>query len=116
MLCSFLSGYFYVNFNLPQCAAVKFVSGTGQTPDACTNSTGVSASFADDSELASLVGNGEPAGNATTTASSTPASSTPTETETETPGAGVATYGSIQGPGSLVVVAFMVIIGAGLMA
>lgn len=113
-----------LTYNPPQCAAVNFVSGTGSKPEVCTNSTDVSASFADDSDLAALVGHGESADNTTTTksgsVSSTPLSSTPTgtatEAETETPGAAVTTYGSIQGLGSLTTVALMAMLGAGLMA
>lgn len=93
---------------LYQCAAVRFVSGIGSKPESCTNSTGVLASFSDDPDLAALVEGGGSTDNTSDTGHSSSASSTPTET----PGAAATTYGSIQGLGSLVTVALMVLLGA----
>ena len=90
-----------------QCAAVTFVSGRGTPPSACTNSTGVDASFDSDSDLSALVGT-----NVSSNSSSTNSSG---ETPSETPGAAPMTYGSAQGLGSLLAVGMMVVLGAGLM-
>ncbi|KAK7743663.1 hypothetical protein SLS62_010532 [Diatrype stigma] len=96
---------------LYQCAAVKFVSGTGSKVDACTNSTGVTASFENDSELAGLVGQGNPTDDESASNGSVTASSIPSDT----PGAAAATYGLVQGFGPLIIVGFMMVLGTGLM-
>ncbi|RYP73087.1 hypothetical protein DL771_003838 [Monosporascus sp. 5C6A] len=88
---------------LYQCAAVQFVSGEGSRPEGCTNSTGVDASFDNDAELASLVGDSQSEEN--------DSPSSPTETPD---GAVSLTYGSMQGLGSLVTVTAMVLLGAGM--
>lgn len=95
---------------LSQCAAVNFVSGTGSKPEVCTNSTGVEASLGEDSDLAALVDNNASNGGSTDNSSQ---SSSPTPTAT--PDAAPTAYGSVQGFGSVVTVALMVILGAGLM-
>ncbi|RYP40388.1 hypothetical protein DL767_001743 [Monosporascus sp. MG133] len=88
---------------LYQCAAVQFVSGEGSRPEACTNSTGVDASFDNDAELASLVGDSQ--------SEDSDSPSSPTETPD---GAASSTYGSIQGLRRLVTVTAMVLLGAGM--
>ncbi|RYP13435.1 hypothetical protein DL765_006897 [Monosporascus sp. GIB2] len=86
------------------CAAVQFVPGEGSRPEACTNSTGVDASFENDAELASLVGDSQ--------SEESDSPSSPTETPD---GAASSTYGSLRGFGCLVTVTAMVLLGAGTM-
>ncbi|RYP53473.1 hypothetical protein DL768_001510 [Monosporascus sp. mg162] len=89
---------------LYQCAAVQFVSGEGTRPEACTNSTGVDASFDNDAELASLVGDSQ--------SEESDSQSSPTGT---LDGAASSTYDLMQGLGRLVTVTAMVLLGAGMM-
>ncbi|RYP07805.1 hypothetical protein DL764_002310 [Monosporascus ibericus] len=87
---------------LYQCAAVQFVSGEGSRLESCSNHTDVDASFDNDAELASLVGDSQ------SEESGSPSS--PTETPD---GAAPSMYGSMQGLGCLVTATAMVLLAAG---
>jgi hypothetical protein len=105
-----------------QCAAVNFVTGTGAGGNAhgCTNSTGVSISYANDNTLdgpyraagASASGSAAPSGASSTTSATGTAAST-SATKSSAANGGFAVAG---GQGSLGVVSWMVVVAAGTMA
>jgi hypothetical protein len=59
----------------PQCATVKFVSGSGTQTSACNNGSSVSAAFASDTGLSALVTSDSSSTNGTSTSSSSSSSS-----------------------------------------
>ncbi|KAI4599962.1 hypothetical protein LQW54_007471 [Pestalotiopsis sp. IQ-011] len=96
---------------LYQCAVVKFVSGVNSNlPSSCTNTTGVTGSFASDDKLTALV-DSSTSSNGSSTATGT-ASSTPSSSGNAAPGQ---FGGSVEGLWNLVTISGMVAIGAGLM-
>lgn len=60
---------------IPQCAAVNFVEGTGETTSDCKNST-LTASFVPDSQLSALVGSDTSSGSGGNSSSTTAATTT----------------------------------------
>ncbi|KAI0428071.1 hypothetical protein F5Y09DRAFT_11720 [Xylaria sp. FL1042] len=73
---------------LYQCSALHFVNGTADTPSACTNGTGITASYESDDSLSSMVSSSTVGNDTGSSSSETPASSTTSSpSETSTPNA-----------------------------
>ncbi|KAI1434380.1 hypothetical protein GGR50DRAFT_704306 [Xylaria sp. CBS 124048] len=90
-----------------QCAAVNFVNGTASsTPSNCVNASKITATYGDDTALASLVGSAS--SNPSSTASSSP---------TNTPNAAPSLHNvAMGGLGTLLTTGAMVLAGVALMA
>lgn len=96
-----------------QCATVKFVAGVNSNiPSACTNSSGVTGSDADDSDLSALVSSSTNSSGGNNTSTATGSASTASSTSKS--GAGATTYGSLGEVRTLVALFSMVAVGAGL--
>ncbi|KAI0971221.1 hypothetical protein F4678DRAFT_434113 [Xylaria arbuscula] len=106
---------------LYQCSALKFVNGTVDTPSACTNGTGITASYDSDASLSSMVSSStvgdDSSSSSGNSSSETPASSTTsTPSETSTPNAAPSLQNfATGGLGAVLTTGVMVVVGFALM-
>ncbi|KAI1422064.1 hypothetical protein F5Y12DRAFT_764875 [Xylaria sp. FL1777] len=102
---------------LYQCSALHFVNGTTDTPSACTNGTGITASYDTDASLSSMVssstvGNDSSSSNSSSPSETSASTTTSSPSETSTPNAAPSLHTFATGGfGALLTTGIMVLAG-----